>query len=56
MSSFGIVPELADDDVLRLQYPHEVEAEVESAQLASGFGRELFTDVVRAMEAAPGAG
>ena len=52
----GIIPELADDDVLRLQYLNEVEADVESAQLASDFGRELFTYVVRAMESAPGAG
>jgi serine/threonine-protein kinase RsbW len=52
----GIVPELADDDVLRLQYLNEVEADVESAQLASDFGRDLFTYVVRAMEQAPGAG
>jgi anti-sigma regulatory factor (Ser/Thr protein kinase)/GNAT superfamily N-acetyltransferase len=52
----GIVPELADDDVLRLQYLNEVEADVESAQIASDFGRELFTYVVRAMQTAPGAG
>jgi hypothetical protein len=48
--------ELADDDVLRLRYLNEVEADVESAQLASEFGRELFTYVVRAMESAPDAG
>jgi anti-sigma regulatory factor (Ser/Thr protein kinase) len=50
----GIIPELADDDVLRLQYLNEIEADVESAQLASDFGRELYTYVVRAMESAPG--
>jgi len=49
----GIIPHLADDDVLRLQYLNEIEADVESAQLASDFTRELFTYVVRAMEQAP---
>ena len=51
----GVIPHLADDDVLRLQYLNEIEADVESAQLASDFSRELFTYVVRAMEAAPDA-
>jgi serine/threonine-protein kinase RsbW len=50
----GIIPELADDDVLRLQYLNEIEADVESAQLASDFGRELYRYVVRAMESTPG--
>jgi len=50
----GIIPELADDDVLRLQYLNEIEADVESAQLASDFARELYTYVVRAMESTPG--
>src|SRR5262245_29162315 len=49
----GIIPELADDDVLRLQYLNEIEADVESAQLASDFARELYTYVVRAMESTP---
>jgi anti-sigma regulatory factor (Ser/Thr protein kinase) len=52
----GVVPDLADDDVLRLQYLNEIETDVDSAHLASDFGRELFTYVVRAMEAAPEAG
>src|SRR5262249_61577490 len=46
----GIIPDLADDDVLRLQYLNHIEADVESAQLASDFARELYTYVVRAME------
>jgi len=50
----GIIPDIADDDVLRLQYLNEVEAEVESAQIASDFGKELFAYVVRAMEGTPG--
>ena len=50
----GVIPELADGDVLRLQYLNDVEADVESAQLASEFGRELFAYVVRAMRATAG--
>ena len=45
----GIIPELAEGDVLRLQYLNAVEADVESAQLASDFGKELFAYVVAAM-------
>ena len=47
----GVIPDLADDDVLRLQYLNEVEADVESAQIASEFGKELFAYVVQAMDA-----
>jgi anti-sigma regulatory factor (Ser/Thr protein kinase) len=47
----GVIPDLADDDVLRLQYLNEVEADVESAQIASAFSKELFAYVVRAMDA-----
>ena len=50
----GVIPDLAGDDVLRLQYLNDVEADVESAQIASEFGRELFAYVVRAMRAQPG--
>lgn len=50
----GVIPELADDDVLRLQYLNDVEADVESAQLASDFGKELFAYVVGAMGTQPG--
>jgi anti-sigma regulatory factor (Ser/Thr protein kinase) len=42
----GIVPELADGDVLRLQYLNDVDPDLESAQIASDFGRELFYYVV----------
>jgi anti-sigma regulatory factor (Ser/Thr protein kinase)/ribosomal protein S18 acetylase RimI-like enzyme len=51
----GIIPDIADDDILRLQYLNEVEAEVDSAQLASDFGKELFAYVVGAMNEAPDA-
>ena len=47
----GIIPELAEGDVLRLQYLNEVEADLESVQLASDFGKELFAYVVAAMRA-----
>jgi serine/threonine-protein kinase RsbW len=50
----GVIPELADDDVLRLQYLNEVEADVDSAKLASEFGEELFSYVVGAMRARTG--
>jgi anti-sigma regulatory factor (Ser/Thr protein kinase) len=45
----GVIPDLVGDDILRLQYLNEVEADVTSAQLASDFGKELFAYVVRAM-------
>ena len=50
----GVIPELADDDVLRLQYLNNVDADVESAQIASAFGKELFAYVVGAMRAQSG--
>jgi serine/threonine-protein kinase RsbW len=49
----GIIPELDGDDVLRLQYLHDVEADVDSVQIASDFGTELFAYVVAAMRARP---
>jgi anti-sigma regulatory factor (Ser/Thr protein kinase) len=50
----GVIPDLADDDVLRLQYLNDVDADVESAQIASDFGKELFAYVVAAMRAQSG--
>jgi serine/threonine-protein kinase RsbW len=48
----GIIPELGDGgDLLRLQYLNEVEADLDSVQLASDFGKELFAYVVAAMRA-----
>lgn len=46
----GVIPELVGDDVLRLQYLNEVEADLASVHLASDFGRELFAYVVQAMQ------
>ena len=51
----GVIPELVGDDVLRLQYLNEVEADLDSVQLASDFGKELFAYVVQAMKESPGA-
>jgi serine/threonine-protein kinase RsbW len=50
----GIIPELDGDDVLRLQYLPDVEADVDSVRIASEFGTELFAYVVAAMRARPG--
>src|SRR5262245_30331533 len=47
----GIIPDLVGDDVLRLQYLNEVEADLASVQLASDFGKEIFAYVVEAMRA-----
>jgi serine/threonine-protein kinase RsbW len=46
----GVIPELVGDDVLRLQYLNEVEADLDSVHLASDFARELFAYVVAAMK------
>jgi len=51
----GVVPDLADDDVLRLQYLNEIEVDVASAQIASDFGKELYAYVVQAMTRGSGA-
>jgi hypothetical protein len=46
----GVIPDLIGDDVLRLQYLNEVEADLDSVRLASAFGEELFAYVVQAMK------
>src|SRR5262249_4073362 len=45
----GIIPELVGEDVLRLQYLNEVETDLASVQVASGFAREVFEYVTQAM-------
>ncbi len=50
----GVVPDLVDDDILRLQYLNNIEVDVASAQIASDFGKDLFAYVVRAMAEASG--
>jgi serine/threonine-protein kinase RsbW len=52
----GVIPELADGDVLRLQYLNAVETDLESAQICSDFGRDLYAYVVAARRGAPGDG
>jgi len=47
----GVIPDLVGDDVLRLQYLNEVEADLESVHLASDFAKDLFAYVVEAMNA-----
>ena len=47
----GIIPELYDGDVLRLQYLNNVEIDPDSIQIASDFGKELLDYVVKARAA-----
>jgi serine/threonine-protein kinase RsbW len=47
----GVIPDLVGDDVLRLQYLNEIEADLESVHLASDFAKDLFAYVVEAMKA-----
>jgi anti-sigma regulatory factor (Ser/Thr protein kinase) len=47
----GVIPDLVGDDILRLQYLNEVEADLESVHLASDFAKDLFAYVVEAMKA-----
>lgn len=50
----GVIPDLAEGDVLRLQYLNNIDPEVESAHIVSEFGQELFSYVVGAMGGRPG--
>ncbi len=47
----GVVPELADGDVLRLQFLNEVTIDPSQLQLASDFGKELLEYVLRCRDA-----
>jgi anti-sigma regulatory factor (Ser/Thr protein kinase)/GNAT superfamily N-acetyltransferase len=44
----GVLPELFNGDVLRLQYLNNVDINLENVQIASDFGKELFDYVVKA--------
>lgn len=46
----GIIPELADGDVLRLQYLNNLDVRSENIQTASDFGKRLVEYVHKAME------
>jgi len=47
----GIIPEIFDGDVLRLQYLNNVDIDFEEVQIASDFGKELFAYVIKAKKA-----
>jgi GNAT superfamily N-acetyltransferase len=44
----GIVPEMSEGDVLRLQYLNNVDVDIDSIQIASDFGKEMLDYVARA--------
>ncbi len=46
----GIIPEMFDGDVLRLQYLNNVDIDFEKVTVVSDFGKELFDYVVNAHE------
>ncbi len=46
----GIIPEMFDGDVLRLQYLNNVDIDFEKVTVVSDFGKELFDYVVKAHE------
>lgn len=48
----GVLPELLDGDVLRLQYLNEVDVRPEDVRTASDFGQELFDFVFEGMRSA----
>jgi len=52
MGSFfaGIIPEMFDGDVVRLQYLNNVDIDFEKVTVVSDFGKELFNYVVKAHE------
>jgi serine/threonine-protein kinase RsbW len=43
----GIIPEMSDGDVLRLQYLNNVDIATERDQIASDFGKELFDYITK---------
>jgi anti-sigma regulatory factor (Ser/Thr protein kinase) len=51
----GVMPELQDGDVLRLQYFNNADLELEDVHLASDFGKELFQYVLKASGLTPDA-
>jgi anti-sigma regulatory factor (Ser/Thr protein kinase)/GNAT superfamily N-acetyltransferase len=44
----GIIPEMSEGDVLRLQYLNNVDVDLENIQIASDFGKELLDYVAKA--------
>jgi len=44
----GVIPEMLDGDVFRLQYLNNVDVDLENTQIASDFGKELLDYVTKA--------
>ena len=44
----GVIPEMSEGDVLRLQYLNNVDVDLDSVQIASDFGKELLDYVIKA--------
>jgi serine/threonine-protein kinase RsbW len=44
----GVIPEMSEGDVLRLQYLNNVDIDLENIQIASDFGKELLDYVTKA--------
>jgi anti-sigma regulatory factor (Ser/Thr protein kinase)/GNAT superfamily N-acetyltransferase len=44
----GVIPEMSEGDVLRLQYLNNVDANLDNIQIASDFGKELLDYVAKA--------
>jgi len=44
----GVIPEMSEGDVLRLQYLNNVDIDLENTQIASDFGKELLDYVTKA--------
>jgi serine/threonine-protein kinase RsbW len=44
----GVIPEMSDGDVLRLQYLNNVDVDLDNTQIASDFGKELLDYVIKA--------
>jgi serine/threonine-protein kinase RsbW len=44
----GVIPEMSEGDVLRLQYLNNVDIDLDSIQIASDFGKELLDYVTKA--------
>jgi serine/threonine-protein kinase RsbW len=43
----GVIPEMSQGDMLRLQYLNNVDMDLENIQVASDFGKELLDYVIK---------
>jgi serine/threonine-protein kinase RsbW len=46
----GVIPEMRDGDVLRLQYLNTMDVDLDNIHIASDFGKELLDYVLKARE------